>query len=59
MSDQKLVIGGVTIDRGSNSTINIELPKLYNTPTQLPVRVIRGKKMDRLFLSAQRSMGMS
>ncbi|WP_258238827.1 succinylglutamate desuccinylase/aspartoacylase family protein [Arcobacter sp. CECT 8985] len=25
-------------------TINIELPKLYNTPTNLPVHVIRGKK---------------
>ena len=25
-------------------TINLELPKLYNTPTNLPIRVLRGKK---------------
>lgn len=40
----KLIIGGVEILKGSRQTLNIELPKLYNTPTNLPVRVIRGKK---------------
>ena len=44
MSEDKFVIGGVEVSKGTNVTINIELPKLYNTPTQLPVRVIRGKK---------------
>ena len=37
-------LGGVEIPRGVNVTVNLELPKLYNTPTQLPVRVIRGKR---------------
>ena len=37
-------LGGVEIPKGVNITINLELPKLYNTPTQLPVRVIRGKR---------------
>lgn len=37
-------IGGVEIPRGTSVTVNIELPKMYNTPTTLPVRVIRGKK---------------
>ncbi|MGB5791777.1 succinylglutamate desuccinylase/aspartoacylase family protein [Poseidonibacter sp.] len=38
------VLAGVNIPRDTNITINIELPKLYNTPTSLPVRVLRGKK---------------
>ena len=44
MPNDKFVLGGVEIARGVNVTVNIDLPKLYNTPTQLPVRVIRGKK---------------
>jgi len=40
----KFVLGGVEIPRGVNVTVNLILPKMYNTPTQLPVRVIRGKK---------------
>lgn len=44
MLNEKFILGGVEIFKGTNITINIELPKLYNTPTQLPVRVIRGKK---------------
>ena len=44
MPSSKFILGGVEIPRGVNTTINIDLPKLYNTPTQLPVRVIRGKK---------------
>ena len=44
MPAEKLILGGVEIKKGTNTTINIELPKLYNTPTQLLLRVIRGKK---------------
>lgn len=44
MSTSKLVIGGVEIHRGARITVNLELPKLYNTPTTLPIRVMRGKK---------------
>lgn len=44
MPSSKFVLGGVEIPKGTNTTVNIDLPKLYNTPTQLPVRVIRGKK---------------
>jgi len=44
MLDTKLVLGGVEIQRGVNVTVNLDLPKMYNTPTRLPVRVIRGKK---------------
>ncbi|MCD6258560.1 MAG: succinylglutamate desuccinylase/aspartoacylase family protein [Helicobacteraceae bacterium] len=44
MENDPFVIGGVAVKRGTNVIINIELPKLYNTPTKLPLRVIRGKK---------------
>jgi len=44
MPTEKFILGGVEIQRGTNVTLHLELPKLYNTPTQLPVRVIRGKK---------------
>jgi uncharacterized protein len=46
-------LGGVEIPRGVNVTVNINLPKLYNTPTQLPVRVIRGRRAGpTIFVSA-------
>jgi len=41
--NKKFILAGTEVLKGTNVTINIELPKLYNTPTQLPVRVIRGK----------------
>ncbi|MGE4419774.1 MAG: succinylglutamate desuccinylase/aspartoacylase family protein [Sulfurimonas sp.] len=44
MPDTKFVLGNKEIPKGANLTVNIELPKLYNTPTQLPIHVIRGKK---------------
>ena len=44
MPSTAFVLGGVEIPKGVNVTVNLELPKLYNTPTQLPVRVIRGKR---------------
>lgn len=44
MSSSKLIIANTEILKGTRVTINLELPKLYNTPTNLPVRIIRGKK---------------
>jgi len=44
MPDTRLILGNQEILKGANLTINLELPKLYNTPTQLPVHVIRGRK---------------
>jgi hypothetical protein len=44
MPNTKFVLGGVEIPRGVNMTVDLELPKMYNTPTKLPVRVLRGKK---------------
>lgn len=53
MPTEKLILAGNEILRGTNTTINIDLPKLYNTPTQLPVRVICGKKNGPIvFISA-------
>ena len=53
MPTEKFIIGGVALKRGTNTTINIELPKLYNTPTNLPIRVICGKKAGpTVFISA-------
>ena len=43
----------VEIEKGSTTVVNIELPKLYQTPTNLPIRVIRGKrKGPTIFISA-------
>lgn len=44
MGSDFITLGNENIPKGVNMTINIELPKLYNTPTNLPVHVIRGKK---------------
>ncbi|MDD2789509.1 MAG: succinylglutamate desuccinylase/aspartoacylase family protein [Sulfurimonas sp.] len=44
MPRNPLVLASAEIPRGSNTTVNIDLPKLYNTPMQLPLHVIRGKK---------------
>jgi len=53
MGAEKFVLGGVEVQKGTNSTINIDLPKLYNTPTHLPIRVIRGKRNGpTIFISA-------
>lgn len=53
MAVSKFEIGGVEIPRGQRVTVNLELPKLYNTPTNLPIRVIRGKKDGpTIFISA-------
>lgn len=39
-----LVIGGLNIPKGKESKLSLELPKLYGTPTKLPIRVIRGRR---------------
>lgn len=43
-NSSELIVGGIKIPKGQETKINLQMPKLYNTPTQLPVRVIRGKK---------------
>ena len=43
MKIEPLVIGGVTIPKNKETKLNLQLPKMYSTPTQLPVRVIRGR----------------
>ena len=49
----EFIINGIKIQKGTKKTINIELPKLYNTPTKLPIRVIRGKEDGpTIFISA-------
>lgn len=53
MPSAKFFLGSQEIPKGANLTVNIELPKLYNTPTQLPIHVIRGKKDGpTIFISA-------
>ena len=44
MPHSKFIIANTEILRGTTTTINLELPKLYNTPSNLPIRVIRGRK---------------
>ncbi|MDD2358365.1 MAG: succinylglutamate desuccinylase/aspartoacylase family protein [Thiovulaceae bacterium] len=44
MLNEPFIIAGTKIEKNSDILINIDLPKLYNTPTELPIRVIRGKK---------------
>ena len=44
MPHSKFIIANTEILRGTTTTINLELPKLYNTPTNLPIRIIRGRK---------------
>lgn len=51
---QDLIIGGQTIQPGTNVFIDLPLPALYtHTPMTMPVHVINGKKSGaRLFISA-------
>ena len=42
--NNNIVIGEKEVQRGQNLNIDIELPSLYNTPSNLRVNVIRGKK---------------
>lgn len=53
MADSNLVIDGVSIQKGKETKINLSMPKLYNTPTQLPIRVISGRRNGPIvFISA-------
>ena len=50
---QEIEFAGIQIQKGTNVTINLELPKLYHSPMDLPIRVIRGKKNGPvIFISA-------
>lgn len=52
-SGAKFILYGQEIPRGVSLSINLELPKLYNTPTKLPIHVIRGRKNGpTIFVSA-------
>lgn len=53
MNEQILQISGVDIPKGSTIDIEIDLPKLYNLPATIPIRVIRGKRSGpTVFVSA-------
>jgi hypothetical protein len=53
MKENVLQICGTTISKGSIKNIDIELPKLYNLPTSIPIQVISGKKSGPVvFISA-------
>lgn len=53
MQKTTLIIAGTPIHRGIETKLTLELPKLYNTPTQIPIRVISGKKSGpTIFISA-------
>jgi len=53
LSNSKFILYGQEIPRGVSLSINLELPKLYNTPTKLPIHVIRGRKNGpTIFVSA-------
>ena len=50
---KSITIAGVEIQQGDNLSLNIDLPKLYHTPTKLPIQVIRGKREGpTVFISA-------
>ncbi|MGB1227112.1 MAG: succinylglutamate desuccinylase/aspartoacylase family protein [Poseidonibacter sp.] len=51
--NSKIEFAGVEVLKGTNVTLNLELPKLYHSPMDLPIRVIRGKKDGpTIFISA-------
>ena len=51
--NHKIEFAGVEVLKGTNVTLNLELPKLYHSPMDLPIRVIRGKKDGpTIFISA-------
>ena len=53
MEHKNIEFAGTQILKGTNVTINLELPKLYHSPMDLPIRVIRGKKDGpTMFISA-------
>lgn len=54
MSEEPLVINGITINAGTRTTIDLPAARLYtHAPMSIPVQVVSGKKSGpRLFLSA-------
>lgn len=54
MSQKPLMINGITFARGTKSTVELPVGRLYtHAPMTMPVHVIRGKKSGpRLFISA-------
>lgn len=53
MPKTTLMIAGTPIPRGKETKLILELPKFYSTPTQLPIRVISGRKSGPvIFISA-------
>jgi hypothetical protein len=44
MRKKPFKLGDQTVFPGEKKTINLELPKLYNTPTSIPVTVINGRR---------------
>lgn len=44
LKNDNLIIGNYEIKRGTSNSIELDLPNLYNTPTKLPIKVLRGKK---------------
>ena len=51
--NSKIEFAGIEVLKGTNVTLNLELPKLYHSPMDLPIRVIRGKKDGpTIFISA-------
>ncbi|WP_320033416.1 succinylglutamate desuccinylase/aspartoacylase family protein [Halarcobacter sp.] len=52
-SNDKFILSGKEIEKGTITTLNIELPKLYQTPATLPIKIIRGKRNGpTVFISA-------
>ncbi|AXH12898.1 succinylglutamate desuccinylase/aspartoacylase family protein [Halarcobacter bivalviorum] len=50
---EKLIIADTEIEKGTNITLDLKLPKLYHSPMRLPVRIIRGKRVGpTIFVSA-------
>ncbi len=50
---EKLITADTIIEKGSNITLDLKLPKLYHSPMELPIRIIRGKKAGpTIFVSA-------
>ncbi|XPV67552.1 MAG: succinylglutamate desuccinylase/aspartoacylase family protein [Halarcobacter sp.] len=53
IENDKFFLAGEEIKRGATTTVYLELPKLYQTPAKLPIRVIRGKRNGpTIFISA-------
>lgn len=44
MPNSAFILADTKIPKDTSMTVYIDLPKLYNTPMQLPLHVIRGKK---------------